>query len=191
MQLNSKRQENSIAFAKIIMTDDHQFMQEALKEAKKAFSLGEVPIGAVVVYRQKIIARGYNCVEFLQDATAHAEMLVLRIGAKILNNWRLSEAVLYCTLEPCAMCAGAMILSRIKKLVYGAPDLRHGVHRSIADFLQKKHPIHTIEISSGICADEAAKLMKKFFQETRKKGSKKWKKSLMNLSVHKERNCFK
>lgn len=143
-------------------------MQEALNEAKKAFSSGEVPIGAVLVVDQKIIVRAHNRVEELQDATAHAEMLVLREGAKVLQNWRLKEAILYCTLEPCAMCAGAMILSRVKKLVYGAPDLRHGAHLSISTILQKQHPIHNVIVHSGVCAEEARVLMKNFFQERRK-----------------------
>lgn len=142
-------------------------MQEALEEAKKAFSNGEVPVGAVLVVDQKIIVRAHNRVEELQDASAHAEMIALREGSKILQNWRLKEVILYCTLEPCIMCAGALILSRVKKLVYGAPDLRHGAHISISTVLQKQHPIHNVIVRSGVLADEAKILMKKFFQERR------------------------
>ncbi len=105
---------------------DQRFLGEAYKEAKKAFEKGEVPVGAVLVHEQKIIARAHNQVEMLQDATAHAEMLCLTMGASSLGNWRLLDTTLYCTIEPCSMCAGAMFLSRIKRLVWGAKDIRQG-----------------------------------------------------------------
>lgn len=148
---------------------DLQFMREALKEAKKAFAKDEVPVGAVLVLDNKVIARGYNQVELLQDATAHAEMLCLTAGAGHLENWRLTGATLYCTLEPCAMCAGAMFSSRIKRLVWAAPDLRMGANGSWIDLFKQNHPMHEIEISSGLLADESAALMREFFQKQRKK----------------------
>ncbi len=148
---------------------DEIFMREALKEAKKAFDADEVPVGAVLVYNDKIIARGHNQVELLQDATAHAEMVCLTSGAAALSNWRLTDATLYCTLEPCCMCAGAMISSRITRLVYGAPDLRVGVCGSWINLFDKAHPIHGFEITRGVLEAEAAALMRDFFQATRKK----------------------
>lgn len=148
---------------------DQFFMRIALSEAKKAFESGEVPVGAILVCNDKILARGHNQVELLQDATAHAEMICLTAGAAALENWRLSETTLYCTLEPCCMCAGAMFASRIRRLVWGAPDLRLGANGSWIDLFKEKHPMHEIEISSGVLAEEAAFLMREFFQKVRKK----------------------
>jgi tRNA(adenine34) deaminase len=148
---------------------DAAFMREALKEARRAFDDDEVPVGAVLVVDNKIVARGRNQVELLSDATAHAEMICLSAGAAHAANWRLGDATLYCTLEPCCMCAGAMFLSRLKRLVWAAPDLRVGANGSWIDIFSEKHPIHTIEITSGIMQDEAADLMRTFFQKQRKK----------------------
>ena len=142
-------------------------MREALKEARKAFEQDEVPVGSVLVVDKKIIARGFNQVELLQDATAHSEMICLTAGAGALNQWRLSEATLYCTLEPCAMCAGAMFASRLKRLVWGAKDLRLGANGSWVDLFAQKHPMHTIELCSGILEAESADLMRSFFQKQR------------------------
>jgi tRNA(adenine34) deaminase len=151
------------------MEQDNFFMKEALKEAKKAFARDEVPVGAVLVYDNKIIARGFNEVELLQDATAHAEMICMTAGASALSNWRLENATLYCTLEPCAMCAGAMLSSRLTRLVWGAPDLRLGANGSWIDLFAMKHPLHSIEVTSQILAAESADLLRTFFAETRKK----------------------
>lgn len=151
--------------------DDENFMLEALLEAKKAFAQDEVPVGAVLVYEGKIIARGHNLVEAGRNAAAHAEMICLQEGAKILGNWRLLECNLYCTLEPCPMCAGAMALFRIKRLVYGAPDLRHGAHGSVFNVLNMPHPIHQVEVEGGCLAEEAKGLMKEFFMIRRKSGT--------------------
>jgi tRNA(adenine34) deaminase len=146
---------------------DQEFMKFALAEAQKACDAGEVPIGAVLVFQNQIISTAYNQVESLKDATAHAEMLCLKKGAEKLGNWRLLDCTLYCTLEPCLMCAGAMILSRVKTLVWGAPDLRHGAGGSLMDVFAMEHPIHQLEIRKGVLQDEAASLLKKFFQERR------------------------
>ncbi len=146
---------------------DQFFIKCALKEAKKAAALGEVPVGAVLVINQKIIAQAHNQVESAQDSSAHAELLVIQKANQILNRWRLTDATLYCTLEPCMMCAGAMILARVKRLVYAAPDLRHGVDGSFISVFEKKHPIHQIEITRGVCAEEAGQLMKDFFKKVR------------------------
>ncbi|NGX59242.1 MAG: tRNA-specific adenosine deaminase [Chlamydiae bacterium] len=147
---------------------DENFMREALLEAKKAFAIGEVPVGAVLVLDEKIFAHAHNLVEQNCDASAHAELLCLQEGAKVLGNWRLQNTTLYCTLEPCAMCAGAMALFRIKRLVYGAPDLRHGANGSVFDVLSRSHPIHQVEVESGVCEGEAKELMQTFFRERRK-----------------------
>ncbi len=146
---------------------DAHFMRMAIQEAEKAASCGEVPVGAVLVYQNEVITTAYNCVESRQDATAHAEMLVLRQGAKILNNWRLLDATLYCTLEPCSMCAGAMILSRVKRLVWGAPDIRQGAHGSWVNLLDQPHPIHSIQVTKGVLAEECAELLRSFFRKRR------------------------
>jgi tRNA(adenine34) deaminase len=143
---------------------DEFYMKIALEEAKKAYEKNEVPVGAVLVCKDKIISRTHNQVESLQDATAHAEILCLRESAEKLGNWRLLDCTLYCTLQPCLMCAGAIILSRVETLVWGAPDLRHGA--DIGLFLN--HPIHKVEIRQGILADPSADLLKDFFKEKRK-----------------------
>lgn len=148
---------------------DTYFMREALKEAKKAFDKDEVPVGAVLVRAGKIIARGHNEVELLQDATAHAEMICITAGTTALENWRLADTTLYCTLEPCAMCAGAILASRIKRLVWGAPDLRLGANGSWMDLFAIKHPMHSLEVSSRVLQDESSFLLKSFFEKQRKK----------------------
>jgi tRNA(adenine34) deaminase len=156
-------------------TDDLTYMKEALIEAQSAFDKGEVPVGALLVYQNQIIARSSNQVETLIDATAHAEMLCLRQGSEILKNWRLNACTLYTTLEPCPMCAGALISSRVDRVVWGAPDLRQGAGGSLISLLGPAHPIHTVKITAGVLADESAQLLKSFFQ-----GRREWKKSLMN-----------
>lgn len=149
--------------------DDEKFMLEALKEAWKAFKADEVPIGAVLVKDHRIIARGYNQVEMLNDATAHAEMLCLTAGAGALGNWRLSGCTLYCTVEPCCMCAGAALLSRIPALVWGAKDIRHGANGSWIDLFDRPHPTHSISIKQGVLQDHSAHLLKDFFRIQRGK----------------------
>lgn len=148
--------------------DDERFMLEALKEAWKAFMKEEVPVGAVLVHQGVIIARGHNQVEMLNDATAHAEMLCLTAGEIALENWRLAETTLYCTIEPCSMCAGAILLTRVPYLVWGAPDLRHGANGSWIDLFDRPHPTHTVAIRSGVLEAPCAALMRDFFQQRRK-----------------------
>lgn len=142
-------------------------MNRALEQARLAFSAGEVPVGAVLVHQDLIIAEAHNEVEKRQDASAHAEILCLQRGAQKLGNWRLQDAVLYCTLEPCTMCAGAFFLYRLKRVVWGAPDLRHGAHGSWINVCDQRHPIHSFEVSSGILGDECAALMRDFFRKRR------------------------
>lgn len=149
-------------------TDDERFMLEALKEAWKAFQKDEVPVGAVLVKEGKVIARGHNQVEMLKDATAHAEMLCITSGANALEDWRLLETTLYCTVEPCSMCAGALMLSRVKTLVWAAPDIRHGANGSWVDLFAKTHPTHQVTVRSGVYGEQAAELMRQFFKLQRK-----------------------
>ena len=146
---------------------DKKMMQEALREAERASRDGEVPVGAVLVQDGRIIARGRNQVEMLCDATAHAEMLCVTSGAAALGNWRLLKCTLYCTLEPCAMCFGAMTLSRLPRLVYGARDLRHGACGSWVDLSDAAHPIHQIEIQGGVEAERSSALIREFFKMQR------------------------
>lgn len=148
---------------------DLYFMNEALKEAKKAFSKEEVPVGSVLVLNNKILARGHNQVEMLKDPTAHAEMICITSAANSLGDWRLLDSVLYTTLEPCVMCAGAIISARIKKVVWAAPDIRVGANGSWIDLFAKNHPIHNVEVEKKVLEEEAAYLMKLFFQKQRKK----------------------
>jgi tRNA(adenine34) deaminase len=154
-------------------------MLEALKQAWKAFQTEEVPVGAVLVKEGRIISRGHNQVELLRDATAHAEMICMTAGEAALENWRLAETTLYCTIEPCTMCAGAMLLTRVPVLVWGAPDIRHGANGSWVDLFEKTHPTHSMTIRKGILQDQCASLMREFFQkrreenETKKNGEKK------------------
>lgn len=144
-------------------------MRLALEEAKKGYNKGEVPVGAVLVWNNEVIARAHNLVETRQDASAHAELLCMAAGAAKLNNWRLLNTSLYSTLEPCSMCAGAMLLSRIKVLVWGAPDLRHGAHGSWINVLDQPHPTHQVEVRKGVLAGECSDLMRSFFQNRRLK----------------------
>lgn len=147
--------------------DDERFMLEALKEAWKAFQEKEVPVGAVLVKDGRVIARGYNQVEMLKDATAHAEMLCMTTGAAAVENWRLADTTLYCTIEPCSMCAGAMLLSRVPRLVWGAPDIRHGANGSWVDLFDRPHPTHSVAIVKGVLQEASSFLMKTFFQQRR------------------------
>jgi len=144
-------------------------MKLALEEAKAAFEKEEVPVGAVLTLGEHILARAHNSMESKGDPTAHAEMLCIRKAADALGDWRLLGATLYTTLEPCAMCGGAMLLSRLTRVVWAAPDLRHGAHGSWVDLFEKKHPTHQLEIVGGLYQDEAAKLMRLFFKRQRTK----------------------
>ena len=148
--------------------DDIIWMQEALKEAKKAYKENEVPVGAVIVFNNEIIGKGYNRIEALQDPTAHAEIIAISSAVNKLENWRLNGATLYSTIEPCLMCAGAIILSRIDKIVFGAKDKQFGAFGSVLDITKYKWN-HKITVVSGILKNESALLIKKFFAEKRKK----------------------
>lgn len=147
--------------------NDAEAMKLALRQAEIAYEKGEVPVGAVLLLEGQIIAAAHNEVEMSQDAAAHAEMLCLRRAAQTLSGWRLTSCTLYCTLEPCTMCAGALIQHRVKKVIWGAHDLRQGAYGSWIDLRQKEHPIHQLEVEGGLLADESAQLLRAFFQERR------------------------
>ena len=142
-------------------------MELALEEARNAERMGEVPIGSVAVFQGAIIGRGSNSKESHHDPTAHAEILALRQAATFLGNWRLIRVTLYATLEPCVMCAGAMIQARLPRLVYGARDLRFGADGSVVDLLSESYFNHRIEITTGILAEESAGLLRSFFRTLR------------------------
>ncbi|MFY9173968.1 MAG: tRNA adenosine(34) deaminase TadA [Peptococcia bacterium] len=144
-----------------------EFMREAIKEAELAFAIGEVPVGAVVVDGDNIIGRGHNQRELLHDPTAHAELLALREAAANKGGWRLSGCTLYVTLEPCPMCAGALLQSRIERLVYGADDPKGGCAGSLLNILQFPGFNHEVKITSGVLAAESTALLQEFFQQRR------------------------
>ena len=150
------------------MTQHEIFMSEALKEAARAFEEDEVPVGAVIVFENKIIARGHNQIEQLKDPTAHAEMLALTSAAAYLGSKRLNEVSLYATIEPCSMCAGAMVLARIKHLYYGADDPKTGACGSVINVIGNKILNHRIRVKKGILADQSAAILKEFFKSKRK-----------------------
>ena len=151
------------------LAEDAHFMKLALRHAQYAFREKEVPIGAVLVDAQgRVLATARNGVETSKDATAHAEVAVLRKAAQMLGNWRLSNCTLYTTLEPCAMCFGAVQGFRIRRIVYGARDVRLGALGSWIDLSQKPHPFHTVQITGGVLADESSLLLRRFFQLRRR-----------------------
>ena len=146
---------------------DEKWMRVALQEATLALKKKEVPVGAVVVYQDKIIGRGHNQTETLNDPTAHAEILAIGAAANYLNSWRLSEAVLYVTLEPCAMCAGAIVLARMKKLVFGAFDLKAGACGSLYNLVQDGRLNHQVEVIPEVLKEDCSALLQAFFKELR------------------------
>jgi len=149
------------------LNDDERFMVEALREAWRAFHLEEVPVGAVVVHQGTIIGRGHNQVEMLQDATAHAEILAIGAASESMGGWRLEGCTLYSTLEPCCMCAGACFLSRVDRIVWGAPDVRHGANGSFVDLFSLSHPTHKIDVTPYLLKQWCARPIQLFFQKKR------------------------
>jgi tRNA(adenine34) deaminase len=147
--------------------NDEFFMREALRLAKKAAEAGEVPIGAVVVRAGKIIARACNQVELLKDATAHAEMLALTQAEAALGDWRLTECDLYVTKEPCAMCAGALVHTRVRRVIFGCTDPSAGAAGSVINLLQVPGFNHRCDIASGILQNECAAILQNFFRQRR------------------------
>ncbi|MGI6452686.1 MAG: tRNA adenosine(34) deaminase TadA [Syntrophomonadaceae bacterium] len=149
---------------------DEDYMREALCLAREAYKQGEIPVGAVVVVNEEIISRAHNEKERLNDATAHAEILALQRAVQVKGNWRLNDAVLYCTLEPCAMCAGAMVNARLGKLVFGARDSKAGAAGSIMDLVRAPWFNHQVEVKEGLLKEECAELLTRFFAKIRRDG---------------------
>ncbi len=146
---------------------DETFMREALRLAMKARAADEVPVGAVVVREGKIISRAYNQVELLKDATAHAEMLALTAAEAAIGDWRLTDCDLYATKEPCPMCAGAIVHTRIRRVIFGCSDIRAGAAGTVINLLQQPKLNHQCEISAGVLQSECASLLQDFFREKR------------------------
>ncbi|MCX8093086.1 MAG: tRNA adenosine(34) deaminase TadA [Candidatus Goldbacteria bacterium] len=146
-----------------------KFMRQALKEAEKAYKKDEVPVGTVIVYNNKIIARAHNLIKTKKDPTAHAEILAIKKAAKKLNNERLIDTSLYVTLEPCAMCVGAIILARIKNLIFGASDPKTGACGSVFDIINSKKNNHRVNVTSDVLKNKCAEIIKKFFKSKRQK----------------------
>lgn len=153
------------------MTDE-KFMKEAIKEAKKAENINEVPIGAVIVHDGEIIARGYNLRETSQQTLSHAEIFAIQEANEKIGSWRLEDCTLYVTLEPCAMCAGAIVQSRMKRVVYGAPDQKAGSAGTILNLLDESRFNHQVELTSGVLKDECANLLTYFFKSLRERKKK-------------------
>ncbi|MDD4496072.1 MAG: tRNA adenosine(34) deaminase TadA [Eubacteriales bacterium] len=149
-----------------ILTSRH-FMKQALAEANKARAEGEIPIGAVIVHNGEIIAAAHNMRETENDATSHAEIIAIREAGKKIGSWRLSECDIYVTLEPCPMCAGALIQSRIRTLYYGASDPKAGATGSVINLLSVKDFNHKVDVIAGILEDECASLLTEFFRNLR------------------------
>jgi tRNA(adenine34) deaminase len=152
----------------VLIRDDEQGMRAALREAHASEAADEVPVGCVVVHDGVVIGRGHNQVEGLQDATAHAEIIAIGAASSALQSWRLHECTLYVTLEPCSMCAGAIILSRVGRLVYGAADPKAGGCGSVTDVVHDPRLNHRVEVSSGVLADECGELLREFFRRKRR-----------------------
>ena len=156
--------------------DDEYFMREALIEAAHAAAIGDIPVGAVAVRGDEIIARGHNRKEAGRDPTAHAEMLTIREAARILDGWRLTGVTLYCTLEPCPMCAGAMVQARLPRLVYAVDDPKAGAAGSVIDLLRNAQLNHTVEVQRGVLQVEVAAFMDDFFKSLRQGKVPRWSK---------------
>jgi len=149
------------------MTQQEKYMKEAIRQAKKAYKIGEVPIGCVIVYEDKVIARGYNRRNTDFNSLSHAEMNAIKKAGKVLGDWRLDDCEMYVTLEPCQMCAGAIIQARIKKVYMGCMNPKAGCAGSILNLLQVPAFNHQAEIECGLLEEECSQLMKKFFRELR------------------------
>ena len=152
-----------------MMNKDEKYMKEAIKQAKKAYALGEVPIGCVIVYEDKIIGRGYNRRTIDKNTIAHAEMMAIKKASKKMDDWRLEDCTMYVTLEPCQMCSGAIVQSRMKKVVVGCMNPKAGCAGSILNLLQMEEFNHQVELEIGVLEEECSALMKTFFKELSEK----------------------
>jgi tRNA(adenine34) deaminase len=150
---------------------DEQYMRIAIDQAKIAEENGDVPIGAVIVHKNQIIAKAYNQREQLQDPTAHAEIIALTQAAAALENWHLNGCTMYVTLEPCPMCAGALVLARINRLVYGCDDPKTGAVKNLYNIVQDSRLNHRLEVTSSVLADECSQILQEFFEKRRTQNS--------------------
>ena len=148
--------------------EDERFMRLALAEAQRALEIGDVPVGAVIVRDGEVIASACNEREVTNDPTAHAEMIALRAASKVTGNWRLERTTLFVTLEPCPMCAGAIVHARVPRLVYGPQDPRAGAAYSLYNIVQDPRLNHQVEMTSGVLEEECATLLRSFFEEKRR-----------------------
>ena len=151
------------------MTTDEKYMREAIKQARKAAKIDEVPIGCVIVYDDKIIARGYNRRNTDKSTLAHAEIIAIRKAAKVIGDWRLEDCTMYITLEPCPMCAGAIVQARIPRVVVGAMNPKAGCAGPVINLLQMDGFNHKAELTSGVLVDECRTMLQDFFKEIRKR----------------------
>lgn len=151
---------------------NERFMREALKQARKAYRLGEVPIGCVIVYQDKIIGRGYNKRNTKKTTLAHAELVAIEKASKAMGDWRLEDCVMYVTLEPCQMCSGAIVQARIKKVVVGTMNPKAGCAGSILNLLQMKEFNHQVELETGVLEKECTDILQAFFQDLRIRNKK-------------------
>lgn len=151
------------------MTSDESFMKQAVKQAKKAYDKLETPIGCVIVHEDKIIARGYNKRNMKKNTLAHAEILAINKASKVLGDWRLEDCTMYVTLEPCPMCAGAIVQARIPRVVIGSMNPKAGCAGSVLNLLHQDGLNHQVEVTKGVLAEECSGLMTSFFRELRKK----------------------
>ena len=169
---NEKRRQKALeeeAKAARIKAEDEKYMKEAIRQAKKAWKIEEVPIGCVIVYQGKIIGRGYNRRTTDKNPLAHAEISAIKKASKVMGDWRLEECTLYVTLEPCQMCAGAIVQARIPRVVVGCMNPKAGCAGSILNLLQVEAFNHQAELTTGVLEEECSQMMKSFFKELRKK----------------------
>ncbi len=150
---------------------DERWMRLALEEAARAEALGEVPVGAVMVQGDRLVASGHNLTHTSDDPTAHAEMVAIRRAAEVTGHWRLLDCTLYVTLEPCAMCSGAIVLSRIPRLVYGAPDPKAGMCGSLENLVQDRRLNHRVELTRGVLEPDCSELLRAFFRARRSRAT--------------------
>ena len=152
---------------------DEKYMKEAIRQARKAYAIGEVPIGCVIVYKDKIIGRGYNRRMADKNTLSHAELIAIRKASRKMDDWRLEECTMYVTLEPCQMCSGAIVQSRMSRVVVGCINPKAGCAGSILNLLQMKEFNHQAELTTGVLEEECSQMMKDFFKELRSRRTKK------------------
>ena len=170
------------------MTQDEKYMKQAIRQAKKAAAIGDVPIGCVIVYEDKIIARGYNKRNKEKSTLAHAEINAIKKASKVIGDWRLEGCSMYVTLEPCQMCAGALVQSRIDKVVIGSMNAKAGCAGSVINLLEMKQFNHQVERVTGVCEEECSSMLSDFFKELRRRKKEEKQKEKQGETLDKEAN---